>query len=218
MVCLILGALLVVGLCGCREAEAEVSFSAWEERLCSLVDVGQDEYLGSLPAEEAKEALSLRAVYPGSYTGDDAQELLCLISIKDVPHVAGMERTVLLLTDGAGEKALGQTTLAADRVEVALTESAGRSFPLVLGVSVQQGVYTYSLEMYEATDTGWAVLPALEDLPQGGDYSYSLLAGDMIQVSEKLPTELPGMPPEYRSVGVWQWSPRDWTFVPYGDQ
>lgn len=186
-----------------------------EDRLCALVDAGQDEYLNGLTAEEAGEALSLRAVYPGSYTAAGARELLCLISVADAPHMGGMDRTILLLADQAGEKALGQTTLAADGVEVVLLESAGRSFPLFLGEGIQQGVYTYSLEMYEAADGGWTALSALEGLPQGEDYSYSFLPGDMIQVSEKLPTGLPGTPPECRSVGVWQWSPKDWIFVAY---
>ncbi|MDE6108002.1 MAG: hypothetical protein K2F83_04930 [Oscillospiraceae bacterium] len=207
-------AVCMVGLCGCvAEQENQAVFPAWEDQLRTLVEAGQDDYLNALTAEEAQEALLLRAVYPGSYTAPDAQELLCRFSVSGVPHVGGLDRTILLLTDQSGSKSMGQITLIGDNIAVILLEDMeGRSYPLFLGVMGNQGIYTYYVEMYEATAAGFVSLPALVNLPQDGNLSYSYMAGGMLQVSVMLPTEFPGTSPEYQSVGIWQWDAEELCF------
>lgn len=211
-------AVCLAGLCGCgyiAERENQALFPVWEDQLRALVEAGRDDYLSTLTAEEAQEALSLRAVYPGSYTAPDAQELLCRFSISGVPHIGGLDRTILLLTDQSGSKSMGQITLIGDNVAVIpLEDMEGRSYPLFLGVTGNQGVYTYYVEMYEATAADFVSLPALEDLPQDGNLSYSYMVGGMLQVSVMLPTEFPGAPPEYQSVGIWQWDAKELCFRP----
>lgn len=173
------------------------------QALAALVDWQADEYLAGTfeTREEAIAHLDLREVYTGLKLEDGAAATMALFTVLNTPHVAGFQRTVVLLLDGE-MKPIGQTVVAADSVEF---QHLDGSHVLFFQTSRSTGISSYYLTLLKATPGGWEDQTETSGLvlDELGNLYYSLSMGDLY-VFENTVQELFAVP-EYRQLCVLHW-------------
>ena len=174
------------------------------EALRELVDWQADEYLAGVfeTREDAIASLALREVYTGLTLEDGAAATMALFTVLNTPHVAGFQRTVVLLLDGE-MKPHGQAAVAADSVEF---QQLDDSHVLFLQTSRSTGISSYYLTLLKATPSGWEDQTESSGLvlDELGELYYSLSMGDLY-VFENTVQGQPFDLPEYRQLCVLHW-------------
>ena len=175
------------------------------QALAALVDWQADEYLSGTfeTREEAMANLVLREVYTGLTLEDGTAATMALFTVLNTPHVAGLQRTIVLLLDGE-MKPIGQTAVAADSVEF---QQLDDSHVLFLQTSRSTGISSYYLTLLKAAPGGWEDQTETSGLVLDGAgtlYYYSLSMGDLYVFEDTVQGQ-PFALPEYRQLCILHW-------------
>ena len=175
------------------------------QALRELVDWQADEYLAGDCAtqEEALEHLELRAVCPGLELEDGTAATMALFTVTKAPHLAGLQRTIVLLLDEA-MKPLGQHTIVADIVDPYLID---KSHVLFIQAACYTGDRTYCLTLLKARAEGWTDQTGEMGLPltDEADPAYYSVSLDRVHIFEVIYREQPTVQPEYRYLRTLCW-------------
>ncbi len=133
----------------------------WDkDYLISQIDIAQDDYLRD--ASMLKD-VRVKTLHTGAFSAPNAQELLVVFSIDNVPHVAGLGRVILVLFDTKTGKPMAQKSIMGDRVNIELLRTA-QNTTLILGLStmINQGYYSYGYAGLQLTGKELKSLPILD--------------------------------------------------------
>ncbi|MGN0471611.1 MAG: hypothetical protein ACI4F8_02075 [Lachnospiraceae bacterium] len=109
-------------------------------------------------------------VYYGSFSQESADEILVLCKILDLPHVAGLDKTVGVLMDADSLDMIAYREFPADKVVVSrLQTGSGRSRILVSKTSASTGLWSQEIQLLAVEGSEWIEIPidALDALNLG---------------------------------------------------
>lgn len=146
---------------GCEKAsEGEALYSELDRYLVEKVRENYEDGVledGNIAVEQ---------IYSGHFSKEDAEEILAACKILNLPHTAGLDKTVTLLLKKDTLELAAYEEFSADDVEISLFQtSAGQSKLLYIGTTTFQGISSQEIRFLEIRDGRWQDVPieALED-------------------------------------------------------
>ena len=173
--------ILMVTFSGCSPNPAESDDIAGQ--LIAEVDRSLDDYLEAMGDKTLSQLLKLHSIQYGSFTEVGAEEMMVQFKVLDVPHAAGLDRTVVLICDANTLLAKHQKTFMADRVTIhLLTGLDKRSEILYIGSVTYQGYTAYGIERYDLEKVEWSMVPIFAE--GFGEREAFFYADEVLQVFE----------------------------------
>ena len=165
---------LVLFLSSCGNAGASQNAAQLlQERLLSSAAALAEEAHG-LP-----QTLSLESVHYGSFSSPTATELCALFKYDAPVHVEGLDRTLGVVYDADDLEVIAGCDFMADNVQVSFLPTVdGMERIIYLGTSTNQGLTSYTLELYKISGTAWE--PMETSLPAIDERSAVYLAGEKV--------------------------------------
>lgn len=210
--------LSILILCGCSDRPSP--YISLESQLISQISKDADDYLASWNPDNYTDPISkdwhdlinMKSLHYGNFTSSEAHEILVLLHV-DAPHVAGLDRTIALIVDADSLNRKMQQTFAADSVSVNLfTDSIGKDDILVIKSTTNQGISTYSANLFEIKDNEWVTKPVSDE--NFTDIScFTLLSDGILQVFNVQYNKLPKLPPTYEYQYTLFWNPEQAKFI-----
>lgn len=152
-------------------------------RLIAEVDRSLDDYLEAMGDKALEQLLELDSIHYGAFTEVGAEEMLVQFKVLDVPHAAGLDRTVVLICDAATLEVKHQKTFMADRVTIHLLNGLDERLEvLYIGSVTYQGFTAYGIERFDLTRGGWTNV-AVSDVAFGERDAF-FFADDVLHVFE----------------------------------
>ncbi len=128
--------------------------------LISQIDMSRDDYLRDA---SMLDDVRVKARYSGSFSSPQAQELLVVFSIDNVPHVAGLGRVILVVFDTKTRKPVAQLSQMGDRVDIHFLPSAqGSTIIFSLTTMIHQGYFSYGYVGLQLQGKEWKYIPLLD--------------------------------------------------------
>lgn len=125
-------------------------------------------------------------LYFGKLKSDGAEEALLVCKIPDLPHVGGLDRTIIICCDIQDEKMYSLLDLPFDEVEIAKTEtSEGIMRLLVIGTALSQGYASQWTGLYSVESGEWVLLQgwnAQSDVEE--EIFYHLMGENLVGTAE----------------------------------
>lgn len=147
----------VVTFVGCIQKQRESENLAG--RLIAEVDRSLDDYLEAMKNKTLDQLLKLHSIEYGAYTEVGAEEMMVQFKVMDVPHAAGLDRTVVLICDAKTLEAKHQKTFMADRVTIHLLNDLDlRNEILYIGSTTYQGFTAYGIERFDLSKGDWVAV------------------------------------------------------------
>lgn len=150
-----------------------------------------------------EEDMALERIYYGSFSKEDAKEVFVLLKFLDLPHVAGLDRTVGLIFDQDTMELVAYKEFAADEVEIGCFDMKnGKSRILFIGRAMSTGIASQKVRLYEVQGSEWLEY-SMDDILDGfgGWCEYFCYMGEnmMVVTSMKQLTS----PSEVKGILVW---------------
>lgn len=154
VVCLFLAA-------GCGKVpEGEAHYSELDRYLVEKVKENYED--GTVEDEN----IAVAQICSGHFSNGDAEEIFAVCKILNLPHTAGLDKTVTLLLKKDSLEQVAYEEFNADDVEISFFQtSAGQSKVLTIGTTTFQGVSSQEIRFLEIRDGRWqdVEIEALED-------------------------------------------------------
>jgi len=139
-------------------------------------------------------------MYWGSFSQEDANEILVLCKILNQPHVAGLDRTAGILMDANSLEMKAFREFAADEVEIGCFRTAGgQNRVLFIGTTVYQGISDQVVSLLAVQDNEW-VEQRLNVREVFGDNAFCFMADERIVVAS---TADPAGPEDIMAILPW---------------
>jgi len=204
IVCVIICIMAISSSCSSNE----VMEDSLASKLLTGIDRSQDDYLETMNDKSLNQLLKLYAIQYGAFTEVGVQEMLVLFKVLDMPHVAGLDRTVALICDAKTFEVKHQKTFVADQVSIHLLNGLDlRSDILYIGTVSYQGYTAYAVERFDLSEGGWVSKEISVDGFTESDAFFFL--NDVLQVFE---LTYSNYLPEYRHNYTLYWDGASRTF------
>lgn len=144
----------------------------------------------------------------GSFSQKDVSEILVLCKIQNLPHAAGLDKTVGIILAADTLEMLTYKEFPADKVAVRCFQTKdGQERIIVSKTATYQGISTQYISFFAIQGNEWIEMP-IEDLDTFGDEYFCFIGDDMLIVAstEKLTT-----PADI--IAVLNWNPDTEQFV-----
>ena len=199
-------AVFMVMAAGCGKAPAgEDSYSELDRYIVEKVKENYED--GTIEQENIRVEL----IYDGNFSQEDAEEIFVSCKILNLPHTAGLDKTVTLLLKKDTLEQIAYEEFSADDVVTAFFQtSAGQDKLLYIGTTIYQGISTQEVRFLEIQDGRWKEIP-IADPEDFQDGYYCAVDGRAIIVSST--DEMTG-PADIAA--VLNWNPDTAQFDPMG--
>lgn len=117
--------------------------------------------------------IAVREIYYGSFSSEDADEMLVVCKVLNAPYVAGVDKTLCAVLEAGTLELVAYEQFEADKVVTAcMKNSEGQSRILVSAVVGSQGFYSQMLSLFSIEDGQWGGIPqeALETFAEESYY------------------------------------------------
>lgn len=154
-----------------------------EANLLSQVDRSQDDYLEMMKDNELSQLIVLDSIQYGAFTDVDSDEAMVIFKFLDVPHVGGLDRTMVLICDANTFEVKLQHTFVADHVELHLLQRNDlRNEILYIGSTSYQGETVYGIEWFDFSNGEFERKSIIEgDFDRNAAFYFS---NDILQIFE----------------------------------
>lgn len=172
---------VMVTFVGCIQKQTESENIAG--RLITEVDRSLDDYLEAMSNKTLDQLLKLHSIEYGAFTEVGAEEMMVQFKVMDVPHVAGLDRTVVLICDAKTLESKHQKTFMADRVTFHLLSDLNLKYEILyIGSTTYQGFTAYGIQRFDLSKGDWATVDVSDVVFSERDAFF--FADDVLQVFE----------------------------------
>lgn len=204
---LALPVLLVLVLIGVllfrKPASDAASLTAFNEQV--VVKVLENYWDGDFITDDD---IAIDQIYYGSFSQENAKEVLVLCKILNQPHVGGLDKTVGLVLEQDSLEVVAYEEFPADKVEIGCFQTkSGKSRVLFIGTSTYQGISGQAALLFDIQGSQWVQVPI--DALDGFEGEYFCFMGeDMLVVSSTAQLTSPA-----RVMGILVWDAEAEQFV-----
>lgn len=129
--------------------------------------------------------ITIERIYFGSFSQDDAEEILVLCKILNMPHVAGLDKTVAILLTSDSLEVVAYEEFSADKVVINYIQSSkGKDKIVILETTTYQGISTQEVQLMDVQDCQWVEIP-IEALKALDDECFYIIGDGLIIVTSK---------------------------------
>lgn len=202
---------------GCNKQTSNIHL---ENQLISQIDKNADDYLANWDpdnytdpiGEDWHDLISMKSLHYGNFTSSESLEILVLFHV-DAQHVAGLDRTIALIVDADTLNHKTQRSFAADSVSIRLLpDSSGKENILAIMSTTNQGMNTYTAELFEVPDNEWITKPVFDEVFKD-TFSFSLASDGTLQVFNVQYKQFPKPIPTYEYQYALFWNPEKAKFI-----
>lgn len=146
-------------------------------------------------------------IYYGTFSQSDAKEMLVVCNILNLPHVAGLDKSIciLLTTDSLEVKSYKEFASDETVIKSMLTED-GFNRILVSRKTTYQGVSTQDIQLFSIQENQWVDIP-IDVLNEFEEEQFFLLTEDLVIVTSKS-----NVMDVSDIVAILEWNPKEGTF------
>lgn len=174
----ILMAMCVLLLSGCgKEADGKTTFLQLSEYILETVMESYED--GNI----SKEDIVIDRIYCGHFSQKDVNEIFILCKILNIPHVAGLDKTIAVLLEADSLEPIAYKEFNADNVSIDCVQTnTEQSKILYIGTTTYQGMSTQEIHLWGIQDRQWVDIP-IESLETLSDGCFCFMGNGKIIVS-----------------------------------
>ena len=177
-VVILLVAFLMAGCAGTKGIDETQLLSRLNNRVIEMV-LENDETEGAITASD----IVIDQTIYGSFSEPEAEEVLVICKILNMPHVGGLDRRALIILGIDSMDVVAYTEIPADEVWVdILPMSNGQDRIIFSGKSTYQGISAQDIMSFCIQDGQWTEVP-VEELEALGEACFYYPTGDMMIVT-----------------------------------
>ncbi|MDE5892681.1 MAG: hypothetical protein K2H45_07155 [Acetatifactor sp.] len=172
---------LIIFMSGCAETEGADDtqlLSRLNNRVIKTV-LENDESGGTITTSN----IVIDQAFCGSFSKPEAEEVLVVCRILDMPHVGGLDRRAIIILDADSMNVVAYNEILADEVWISrLPVSNGQDRIIFSAKSTYQGISTQNVMYFCIQNGQWTEIP-VEELEALGEDSFCFLTGDVMIVT-----------------------------------
>ena len=152
--------------------------------------------------------IALDQIYYGSFSKENADEILVISKILNTPHVAGLDKRVSILLKADSLEFIAYKEFGSDIVALNCVQTHnGLSRIIVTNTMIYQGIATQAAELFSLNDGVWNPIP-LEYLNNLKDEYFCFIADDLLIVASgyslaTVPSDNIILPEDIVAILVW---------------
>ena len=149
---------VIMFLCGCalRESEKVEEYSAYDflsfETLVREIVIETSEVSTEIETSD----IELVQMYQGSFSQENADEILVVCKLLKIPHVGGLDRRACMVLEKETLRLIAYKEIAADEVVLNCIQTKnGQNKVLVIGSTTYQGICSQTVEVLTVENQEW---------------------------------------------------------------
>lgn len=183
--------LLTYFLCGCNRAEPDSSgqlLVQLTEQAKTYICENMDDAMGAVIEENGVE---IAQILHGRLTADGEEEALLICKIPQMPHVGGLDRTIVVCYETQSGEMHSLLDLPYDELEIVCVENADKALRLLtIGTGVSQGFAFQNVVLYSMESGEWCAQPfKTEQAADAADEVFYYSVGDRLLCSPDYPMQ-----------------------------